>query len=69
MAKQGRDNDDRANTKRSKKRMRLIAIFVITVFLGFLFWFISQYKSVDEQLAAIEAARAIDDSQKCCNPL
>ena len=63
MAEHSRDIHDRINTKRSKKRLRLIAIIVITVCLGLLFWFIKQYKTVDEQLAAIEAARAIPDAE------
>lgn len=63
MSKQRRDNQKEVNTKRPKKCLRLIVIIIIIVSLGLLFWFIKQYKTVDEQFAAIEAARAIPKAE------
>ena len=62
MAEQGRDNIKAINTKRPKKRLWIILIVILVSVIGLLFWRIFLYESVDEQLAAIEAARAIDDS-------
>jgi len=63
MAEQSLANHERVNTKRPKKRLRLIVIIVLAVLSCVLFWFIKQYISVDEQLAAIEAARAIPNAE------
>ena len=63
MAKQSRDNQKGVNTKHSKKRLQSIAIIIITVCLGLLFMFITQYKTVEQRLAAIDAARTIPDAE------
>jgi len=63
MAEHSWDNRDRVNTKRSKKHLRLIVIIIIVVFFGSLFLFIRRYNNVNKQLAAIEAAHAIPDSE------
>ena len=62
MAEHSRDNQKGVNTKHSKKRLRSIAI-TIAVFSCLLFLFITQYKTVEQRLAAIDAARAIPDSE------
>jgi hypothetical protein len=63
MAEQSPDNEKTISTKRSKKRLWIIFIFFFALILGLLFWRFFLYESVDEQLAAIEAARAIPDSE------
>jgi Skp family chaperone for outer membrane proteins len=63
MAEQSRDNQKRLNTKDSKKRMRLIAYILIIACFGLLLFFIIQYKTVEQQLAAIDAARVIPDTE------
>jgi hypothetical protein len=63
MAEQSRGNIKAKNTKRPKKRLWIILIVILVSVIGLLFWRIFLYESVDEQLAAIEAARAIDDSE------
>jgi hypothetical protein len=62
MAEHNRDNQKGVNTKHSKKRLRSIAI-TIAVFSCLLFLLIKQYNTVDKQLASIEAAHAIPDSE------
>jgi tetratricopeptide (TPR) repeat protein len=63
MVKQTRENQKRLNTKDSKKRMRLIDYILIIACFGLLLFFIIQYKTVEQRLAAIDAARAIPDSE------
>ena len=63
MVKQTRENQKRLNTKDSKKRMRLIAYILIIACFSLLLCFIIQYKTVEQRLAAIDAARAIPDSE------
>ena len=63
MAEQSRDNERAVNTKRPKKRWRLIVIIIIIVLFCSFIWIVRQYQSVDEKLAAIEAARAIPVSE------
>jgi hypothetical protein len=58
-----RDSEKAVSLKRSKKRLWIIFVIFIVIVLGLLFWRLFFYQSVDEQLAAIEAARAIDDSE------
>ncbi|MCK4292694.1 MAG: hypothetical protein KAY65_05820, partial [Planctomycetes bacterium] len=51
-------------TKRKKKRVCLaVTIVVLIAIIGCFLWRSWSSKSVDEQLAAIEAARAIPDSE------
>lgn len=63
MVKQSRDNQKKLNTKHSKKRLWSIAIIIITVCFGLLLLFIIQYKTVEQRLAAIDAARTITDAE------
>jgi hypothetical protein len=63
MVQRSRDNQKRVSTKRRSKRLRLIAVIGAVIFFGLLVWFVIQYKSVDERLAAIEAARAIPEAE------
>jgi hypothetical protein len=63
MVQRSRDNQKRVSTKRRTKRLRLIAVIGAVIFFGLLVWFVIQYKSVDERLAAIEAARAIPEAE------
>jgi hypothetical protein len=60
---QTRDNEKILSTKSPKKRLWIIFIIISVFILGLLFWRFFFYQSVDEQLAAIEAARAIPDSE------
>jgi hypothetical protein len=60
---QSPENEKTKSTKHGKKCLWTILIVIFVSVLGILFWRISVYKSVDEQLAAIEAARAIPDSE------
>ena len=62
-SQQCRDNEKTQRTKRGKKCLWIFLCVVFVMVLGILFWRIILYKSVDEQLAAIEAARAIPDSE------
>ena len=62
MAENSRDNQKGVNTKHSKKRLRSIAI-TIAVFSCLLFLFITQYKTAEQRLAAIDDARAIPDAE------
>lgn len=66
MAEQNRDNHNRVNTKQTKKFLVLIVVIVViasTVLFSLIFWSIKQDKTVDEQLADIEAARAIPEAE------
>ena len=64
MPEQSQKNQKPENIKRTKKRVWLAAIVVaITVLIVCLLWSRWNSNSVDERLAAIEAARAIPDSQ------
>jgi len=63
LGEQRRDNHDRVNTKRPRKRLRLIAVIIIIVFFGILLMLIIQSKTANKQLAAIEAAYKIPDSE------
>lgn len=64
MPEQSQENKIPKNIKRTKKRVWLAAIVVaITVLIVCLLWSRWNSNSVDERLAAIEAARAIPDSQ------
>ena len=63
MLEHSRDNIKVRNTKRPKKRLWIIFIIILVSVIGLLFWRIFLYESVDEQLAAIEAARAIPDAE------
>jgi len=63
MPEQKQDNEKLQTTKRAKKRLWLtgiIAVFIVAAVIGYR---VLTSKSADEQLAAIEAARAIPDSQ------
>jgi hypothetical protein len=63
MAEQSRQNENKVNSERSKKRIR--PIFIILSVLAFccFLWEHFFYKSPYEKLTAIEAARAIPDSE------
>jgi len=64
MPEQNQENKKPENIKRTKRRVWLAAIVVaITVLIVCLLWSRWNSNSVDERLAAIEAARAIPDSQ------
>jgi len=63
MDEQSRDNESAVSTKRSQKRIRTIFILVIASFFCLLPWFITQYKTVEEQLIATEAPREIPNAQ------
>jgi len=64
MSDQNQQNQKPENPKRTKKRVWLAAIIIIiAVICCLLLWDLLKSKSVNEQLAAIEAARAIPDSQ------
>lgn len=63
MPEQNQDNEKLQTAKRAKKRLCLtgiIAVFIVAAVIGFR---VLTSKSADEQLAVIEAARAIPDSQ------
>ena len=62
MAKHNQDNQKGINTKHPKKRLRSIAI-IITVCIGLLLLFITQYKTAEQRLAAIDATRTIPDAE------
>lgn len=66
MSEQRQQNKNPQNPKRPKKRIRLaVTIIVIATIICCVFWKIGLWnlQSVDEQLAAIEATRAIPDSE------
>ena len=63
MAQKNRDNQKRVKTKHSKNYLRLITIIVFIVLFCILFWFIIQYKTVEQRLAAIDAARIIPEAE------
>jgi hypothetical protein len=63
MAEQRRDNEKQGKTERSKKSLRIIFIVIFTLFLSACLWKIFYHQSVYKKLAAIEAARAIPDSE------
>lgn len=64
MAEEKQQNQKPKNIKRTKKRVWLAAIVVaITVLIVCLLWSRWNSNSVDERLAAIEAARAIPDEE------
>ncbi len=64
MPNQNQDNDRPKTAKRKKNRVWLAgAIFVLIAIISCLLWRSWSSKSVDEQLAAIETARAIPDSE------
>ena len=63
---QKQNNKKGPNKKHSKKHLRLIVIIIVitvTISFGLLFWLTKEHKTVDEQLAAIEAARAIPEAE------
>ncbi len=60
MAEKSRDN---GRNGRIKKLFGIILVIFIVLVLGILFWRIFIYESVDEKLAAIEAARAIPEAE------
>jgi hypothetical protein len=62
MTEQSLDNQKGVHIKNPKKRLRSITI-IIAVFSCLLFFFITQYKTVEQRLAAIEAARTIPDAE------
>ncbi len=64
MPEQKQENKKPENIKRTKRRVWLAAIVVaITVLIVCLLWSRWNSNSVDERLAAIEAARAIPDEE------
>ena len=66
MSEQRQQNKNPQNPKRPNKRIRLaVTIIVIATIICCVFWKIGLWnlQSVDEQLAAIEATRAIPDSE------
>jgi len=64
MAEEKQQNQKPKNAKRTRKRVWLAAIVgAITVLIVCLFWSRWNSNSVDERLAAIEAARAIPDEE------
>jgi hypothetical protein len=64
MPNQNQDNEMPEITKRLSWRVWLAAIIVVlTAIVLYLLWSMWNSKSLDEQLAAIEAARAIPDSE------
>ena len=64
MSKKNQDNDNTKTTKRKKMRICLAAIVVVlTAIIACFLWSLRNSRSVDERLAAIEAARAIPDSE------
>ena len=67
MAEQSRDNQKGVETKRSKKRFR--PFFIVLSILAFclFLWKFLFYTQAEEKLAAIEAARAIDDSENAAS--
>ena len=60
---QNQDNKKAKSINRPKKRLRSVLIIISGVISCLLLWRLFFYESVDEQLAAIEAARAIPDSE------
>jgi hypothetical protein len=63
VSEQNRDNEKAESIKRSKKRLRSVLIIISGVISCLLLWRLFFYESMDEQLAAIEAAHAIPDSE------
>ena len=64
MTKEQKQNNEKGlNKKHSKNYLRLITIIVFIVLFCILFWFIIQYKTAEQRLAAIEAARVIPDAE------
>jgi len=64
MPEKEQDNDNTKTTKRKKKRIWLAAVvIVVTAIIACLLLSLRNSRSVDERLAAIEAARAIPDSE------
>jgi hypothetical protein len=63
MAELSRDKHDYKNTSRSRWRLWVPAALVPAVVIGALVWMTLSGESVDEKLAAVEAARAISDSE------
>ena len=62
MLEEVMDNHKETKEKRFKKRFFLILIF-IAMAIGILIWRMFCYESAEEKLAAIDAARAIPDSE------
>ncbi len=63
MAEQNRDNQKQEKIKRKKRLFGPIPAIVSALALCTLLWFFFFYESVYDKLAAIEAARAIPDSE------
>jgi hypothetical protein len=63
MAELSRDKHNYKNTSRSRWRLWVPAALVPAVVIGALVWMTLSGESVDEKLAAVEAARAIPDSE------
>ena len=63
MAQQSRDNERQVKTERSPKRIRPIFIVLSTLAFCLFLWKYFIYKSPYEKIVAIEAARAIPDSE------
>jgi len=58
------DNDVPPKAKRNKKRIWLLVVFIVlTAIIGYFLWSLRNSKSIDDQLAEIEAAHAIPDSE------
>lgn len=64
MRENKQDNENPKTTKRKKNRVWLAAIVVVlTVIIACTLWSLRNSNSIDKRLAAIEAARAIPDSE------
>ena len=72
MTEQSRDNENNVKAERSKKHSRIIFVVIFTFLLSVCLWKIFYHQSADEnigaisadeKLAAIEATRAIPDSE------
>jgi len=64
MPKRNQDNNNPQTAKRNKKRIWLaVAIVGLTAIIACFLWSLRNSRSVDERLAAIEAARAIPESE------
>ena len=64
MPKESKDNDSPKTARRKRKRIWLAAIIVaLTAIIASFLWSLQNSKSVEQRLAAIEAARAIPDSE------
>jgi len=63
MPEENQDNDNAKTAKRKKKRVWFAIIVVLTAIIACFLWSLRNSRSIDERLAAIEAARAIPDSE------